>query len=71
MDDVALYAEGQQWLNNRHLMGRAVGFLPKVSHAKGLHSSILNQRDKLKGGVNPAPMTADGLLALTGGLGAV
>jgi hypothetical protein len=40
---------------------------PKASaaHAQCLHSSLRNQRDKLKEGMNPAPMTADGLLALT------
>ena len=30
MDDIGLYAEGQNWLNNKHIMGRAVGFLPSV-----------------------------------------
>mmetsp|Transcript_19627 Transcript_19627/g.42602 ORF Transcript_19627/g.42602 Transcript_19627/m.42602 type:complete len:182 (+) Transcript_19627:118-663(+) len=30
MDDTGLYAEGQSWLNKRHIMGRAVGYLPTV-----------------------------------------
>ncbi len=25
-----LYAEGQEWLNREHIMGRAVGYLPHV-----------------------------------------
>lgn len=29
-DDLPLYAEGQKWLNRRHIMGRAVGYLPYV-----------------------------------------
>lgn len=29
-DDLPLYADGQMWLNRRHVMGRAVGFLPYV-----------------------------------------
>ncbi|KAL5714388.1 signal peptidase I [Ranunculus cassubicifolius] len=29
-DDRLLYAHGQQWLQRRHIMGRAVGFLPYV-----------------------------------------
>ncbi|CAN8269277.1 unnamed protein product [Cochlearia groenlandica] len=30
VDDIGLYAEGQVWLHRRHIMGRAVGFLPYV-----------------------------------------
>ena len=44
MDDVALYAEGQQWLNNKHLMGRAVGYLPKV----GIVTILMNDYPMLK-----------------------
>eukprot|EP00246_Nothoceros_aenigmaticus_P005532 TRINITY_DN1765_c2_g1_i1.p1 TRINITY_DN1765_c2_g1~~TRINITY_DN1765_c2_g1_i1.p1 ORF type:complete len:181 (-),score=12.61 TRINITY_DN1765_c2_g1_i1:496-1038(-) len=29
-DDRALYAQGQQWLQRHHIMGRAIGFLPYV-----------------------------------------
>ncbi|XP_027125305.1 signal peptidase complex catalytic subunit SEC11C isoform X1 [Coffea eugenioides] len=29
-DDIGLYAPGQRWLEQRHIMGRAVGFLPYV-----------------------------------------
>ncbi|PON88979.1 hypothetical protein TorRG33x02_152080, partial [Trema orientale] len=29
-DDRILYAQGQKWLQRRHIMGRAVGFLPYV-----------------------------------------
>ena len=36
MDDVGLYAKGQSWLNNKHIMGRAVGFLPSVGMVRGL-----------------------------------
>ena len=38
MDDVGLYAKGQSWLNNKHIMGRAVGFLPSVGMVSGLGS---------------------------------
>ncbi|KAL3511880.1 hypothetical protein ACH5RR_024597 [Cinchona calisaya] len=30
MDDRGLYAPGQRWLEQHHIMGRAVGFLPYV-----------------------------------------
>ncbi|KAF7806376.1 signal peptidase complex catalytic subunit SEC11A-like [Senna tora] len=30
MDDRVLYNHGQNWLQNHHIMGRAVGFLPYV-----------------------------------------
>lgn len=26
MDDLSLYAKGQMWLNQRHIMGRASGY---------------------------------------------
>eukprot|EP00238_Polyblepharides_amylifera_P004510 CAMPEP_0196579202 /NCGR_PEP_ID=MMETSP1081-20130531/18731_1 /TAXON_ID=36882 /ORGANISM="Pyramimonas amylifera, Strain CCMP720" /LENGTH=122 /DNA_ID=CAMNT_0041898703 /DNA_START=413 /DNA_END=781 /DNA_ORIENTATION=+ len=29
-DDTVLYAEGQNWLTKKNIMGRAVGFLPYV-----------------------------------------
>ena len=29
-DDTVLYAAGQDWLHEEHIMGRAVGFLPHV-----------------------------------------
>mmetsp|Transcript_10952 Transcript_10952/g.32823 ORF Transcript_10952/g.32823 Transcript_10952/m.32823 type:complete len:184 (+) Transcript_10952:492-1043(+) len=29
-DDRALYADGQTWLNRKHIMGRVVGYLPYV-----------------------------------------
>eukprot|EP00271_Cylindrocystis_brebissonii_P010758 TRINITY_DN27117_c0_g1_i1.p2 TRINITY_DN27117_c0_g1~~TRINITY_DN27117_c0_g1_i1.p2 ORF type:complete len:181 (-),score=20.50 TRINITY_DN27117_c0_g1_i1:768-1310(-) len=29
-DDLPLYADGQAWLNRRHIMGRAGGYLPYV-----------------------------------------
>ncbi|GAQ84972.1 Peptidase S24/S26A/S26B/S26C family protein [Klebsormidium nitens] len=29
-DDRPLYAQGQMWLNRKHVMGRAVGYLPYV-----------------------------------------
>ncbi|KAM7267531.1 hypothetical protein ACFE04_009697 [Oxalis oulophora] len=29
-DDIGLYARGQWWLQRKHIMGRAVGFLPYV-----------------------------------------
>ena len=38
MDDIGLYAKGQNWLNNKHIMGRAVGFLPSV----GMVTIIMN-----------------------------
>ncbi|CAH1422961.1 unnamed protein product [Lactuca virosa] len=31
-NDRGLYAPGQQWLQRRHIMGRAVGFLPYVGY---------------------------------------
>ena len=33
MDDIALYAPGQRWLNETHIMGRTVGYLPYVGRA--------------------------------------
>lgn len=31
-DDRSLYAPGQEWLNRKHIMGRAVGYLPGVGY---------------------------------------
>ena len=46
MDDVGLYAKGQSWLNNKHIMGRAVGFLPSVGMVRGLDVALpANRRD--------------------------
>mmetsp|Transcript_8468 Transcript_8468/g.27120 ORF Transcript_8468/g.27120 Transcript_8468/m.27120 type:complete len:237 (+) Transcript_8468:1449-2159(+) len=33
MDDIGLYAPGQKWLNEKHVMGRTVGYLPHVGKA--------------------------------------
>ncbi|KAL5547886.1 hypothetical protein UlMin_003117 [Ulmus minor] len=33
VDDINLYAPGQKWLQQHHVMGRAVGFLPYVGWA--------------------------------------
>ncbi|GIL56316.1 hypothetical protein Vafri_11692, partial [Volvox africanus] len=43
-DDRALYNEGQEWLHQHHIMGRAVGFLPKV----GMVTIIMNDYPALK-----------------------
>ncbi|XP_057772866.1 uncharacterized protein LOC130992310 isoform X2 [Salvia miltiorrhiza] len=32
-DDISLYAPGQRWLQRKHIIGRAVGFLPHVGWA--------------------------------------
>ncbi|XP_042052698.1 signal peptidase complex catalytic subunit SEC11C-like [Salvia splendens] len=32
-DDIGLYAPGQRWLQRKHIIGRAVGFLPHVGWA--------------------------------------
>ncbi|KAK3282791.1 hypothetical protein CYMTET_9491, partial [Cymbomonas tetramitiformis] len=37
-DDKVLYAPGQEWLNRKHIMGRAVGYLPYV----GMVTIIMN-----------------------------
>ncbi|CAN6564169.1 hypothetical protein ACFX2I_026107 [Malus domestica] len=43
-DDRSLYARGQRWLNRRHIMGRAVGFLPYV----GWVTIIMTERPIIK-----------------------
>ncbi|KAL0025496.1 hypothetical protein WJX77_006303 [Trebouxia sp. C0004] len=43
-DDRALYARGQMWLNQKHIMGRVVGFLPYV----GQVTIIMNDYPYLK-----------------------
>eukprot|EP00198_Chlamydomonas_reinhardtii_P008277 XP_001697614.1 signal peptidase, catalytic subunit [Chlamydomonas reinhardtii] len=43
-DDRALYNKGQDWLHQHHIMGRAVGFLPKV----GMVTIIMNDYPYLK-----------------------
>ncbi|XP_010541903.1 PREDICTED: signal peptidase complex catalytic subunit SEC11A-like [Tarenaya hassleriana] len=44
MDDRALYAYGQHWLQRKHIMGRAVGFLPYV----GWVTIIMTEKPILK-----------------------
>ncbi|PNG99791.1 Signal peptidase complex catalytic subunit SEC11C, partial [Tetrabaena socialis] len=43
-DDRALYNKGQEWLHQQHIMGRAVGFLPKV----GMVTILMNDYPYLK-----------------------
>jgi signal peptidase I len=33
LDDIGLYAVGQRWLNETHIMGKCVGYLPHVGRA--------------------------------------
>ncbi|KAJ8452802.1 hypothetical protein Cgig2_014565 [Carnegiea gigantea] len=47
-DDRLLYAHGQQWLQRKHIMGRAVGFLPYV----GWVTIIMTEKPIIK--VNPS-----------------
>eukprot|EP00992_Anisonema_acinus_P013119 TRINITY_DN8556_c0_g1_i1.p1 TRINITY_DN8556_c0_g1~~TRINITY_DN8556_c0_g1_i1.p1 ORF type:complete len:185 (+),score=18.24 TRINITY_DN8556_c0_g1_i1:58-612(+) len=44
VDDRGLYSQGQQWLERRHLMGRAKGFLPYV----GMVTIIMNDYPYVK-----------------------
>lgn len=44
VDDRGLYAEGQLWLNQRHIMGRARGFLPYL----GMITIIMNEKPIVK-----------------------
>jgi len=44
VDDTGLYVKGQNWLNNKHIMGRAVGFLPSV----GMVTIIMNDYPAFK-----------------------
>ncbi len=39
-----LYAEGQEWLHKKHIMGRACGYLPKV----GIVTIIMNDYPYVK-----------------------
>ncbi|KAM1290415.1 hypothetical protein FF1_017693 [Malus domestica] len=43
-DDRSLYARGQWWLHRRHIMGRAVGFLPYA----GWVTIILTEKPVIK-----------------------
>ncbi|RXH74455.1 hypothetical protein DVH24_029176 [Malus domestica] len=43
-DDRSLYARGQRWLHRRHIMGRAVGFLPYA----GWVTIILTEKPVIK-----------------------
>jgi signal peptidase len=44
VDDRGLYPPGQQWLNRKHIIGRAKGFLPYV----GMVTIIMNDYPYLK-----------------------
>lgn len=44
MDDRLLYNRGQEWLHMKHIVGRAVGFLPYV----GMVTIIMNDYPWLK-----------------------
>jgi len=46
-DDRALYNPGQEWLHRRHIMGRAVGYLPSV----GMVTIWMNDHPWLKYGL--------------------
>ncbi|PNH02439.1 Signal peptidase complex catalytic subunit SEC11C [Tetrabaena socialis] len=56
-DDRTLYNKGQEWLHQQHIMGRAVGFLPKL----GMVTIVLNDYPYLK----YALISVLGLLLLT------
>eukprot|EP00239_Pterosperma_sp_CCMP1384_P000789 CAMPEP_0197850588 /NCGR_PEP_ID=MMETSP1438-20131217/15774_1 /TAXON_ID=1461541 /ORGANISM="Pterosperma sp., Strain CCMP1384" /LENGTH=173 /DNA_ID=CAMNT_0043463819 /DNA_START=164 /DNA_END=686 /DNA_ORIENTATION=- len=43
-DDKVLYASGQEWLNRKHIMGRAVGYLPSV----GMVTIVMNDYPYVK-----------------------
>ena len=43
-DDRALYPRGQMWLNRRHVIGRAKGFLPYI----GMVTIMMNDYPQLK-----------------------
>ncbi|XP_051147633.1 uncharacterized protein LOC127262842 [Andrographis paniculata] len=57
-DDVSLYAPGQDWLHRKHIMGRAVGFLPYA----GYFTILMNDYPLLKyvliGGLGLLAMTS-------------
>ncbi|VDN98353.1 unnamed protein product [Rodentolepis nana] len=44
VDDRALYPQGQDWLEEKHIMGKAKGFLPYI----GMVTIIMNDYPKLK-----------------------
>ncbi|EUB57128.1 Signal peptidase complex catalytic subunit SEC11C [Echinococcus granulosus] len=44
VDDRALYPQGQDWLEEKHVMGKAKGFLPYI----GMVTIIMNDYPKLK-----------------------
>jgi len=44
VDDRGLYAKGQNWLNKRHIIGRAKGYLPYV----GMVTIVMNDYPTLK-----------------------
>lgn len=44
MDDRLLYNRGQEWLHMKHIVGRAVGFLPHV----GMVTILMNDYPWLK-----------------------
>ncbi|VDN13304.1 unnamed protein product [Dibothriocephalus latus] len=46
VDDRGLYASGQDWLERKHVMGRAKGFLPYI----GMVTIIMNDYPKFKVG---------------------
>eukprot|EP00879_Flechtneria_rotunda_P007637 GHRR01008009.1.p1 GENE.GHRR01008009.1~~GHRR01008009.1.p1 ORF type:complete len:185 (+),score=32.28 GHRR01008009.1:144-698(+) len=56
-DDRLLYARGQEWLHMKHIMGRAVGYLPYV----GMVTIIMNDYPMLKYGL----IAVLGLLVIT------
>lgn len=43
-DDKVLYAQGQEWLNKKHIMGRAIGYMPSV----GMITIIMNDYPYIK-----------------------
>uniref|UniRef100_A0A6T7YSY8 Signal peptidase complex catalytic subunit SEC11 n=1 Tax=Pyramimonas obovata TaxID=1411642 RepID=A0A6T7YSY8_9CHLO len=43
-DDKVLYAQGQEWLNKKHIMGRSIGFLPYV----GMVTIVMNDFPYIK-----------------------
>ena len=58
MDDIGLYAPGQKWLNEKHVMGRTVGYLPHVGKA----TILMNDHPMIKYGL----ILILGLLVISG-----
>eukprot|EP00878_Enallax_costatus_P003570 GHUV01003784.1.p1 GENE.GHUV01003784.1~~GHUV01003784.1.p1 ORF type:complete len:185 (+),score=27.08 GHUV01003784.1:275-829(+) len=56
-DDRLLYARGQEWLHMKHIMGRAIGYLPYM----GMVTIIMNDYPMLKYGL----IAVLGLLVIT------